>query len=45
VRLDFESSDHAWVARSQVPGWLPRIAFAAMAAAVSDWAATRAEAD
>jgi 8-oxo-dGTP diphosphatase len=37
VRIDFESSDHAWVARSEVPGWLPRIAFASMAAAVADW--------
>jgi ADP-ribose pyrophosphatase YjhB (NUDIX family) len=37
VRIDFESSDHAWVARSEVPDWLPRIAFPSMAAAVSDW--------
>ncbi len=38
VKLDFESSDHAWVSRSQARDWLPRIAFAAMAAAVADWA-------
>lgn len=37
VRIDFESSDHAWVPRSEVPGWLPRIAFPSMAAAVADW--------
>ncbi len=42
VTLDFESSDHAWVARSDVPDWLPRLAFASMSAAVSDWA-SRAE--
>lgn len=39
VRIDFESSDHAWVARSDVDQWLPRIAFASMAAALRDWAA------
>ncbi|HJP70286.1 MAG TPA: NUDIX domain-containing protein [Candidatus Limnocylindria bacterium] len=38
VRLDFESTDHAWVARSEVPAWLPRLAFASMSAAVADWA-------
>lgn len=38
VRLDFESSDHAWVPRSEVSGWLPRIAFSSMAAAIADWA-------
>jgi ADP-ribose pyrophosphatase YjhB (NUDIX family) len=37
VRLDFESSDHAWVPRSSVGGWIGRIAFASMAAAVADW--------
>lgn len=37
VRMDFESSDHAWVRRSEVPAWLPRIAFTSMAAAVADW--------
>jgi NADH pyrophosphatase NudC (nudix superfamily) len=42
VTLDFESSDHAWVARSDVPDWLPRLAFPSMSAAVSDWA-SRAE--
>ena len=41
VRIDFESSDHAWVARSMVPGWLPRMAFPSMGAAVADWAAGR----
>lgn len=41
VQTDFESSDHAWVLRSAVPEWLPRIAFPAMAAAVEDWAAGR----
>ncbi|HEX7196403.1 MAG TPA: NUDIX domain-containing protein [Candidatus Limnocylindria bacterium] len=41
VRLDFESSEHAWVPRSATDGWLPRIAFASMAAAVADWAAGR----
>jgi hypothetical protein len=38
VTLDFESSEHTWVARSEVPAWLPRLAFASMSAAVSDWA-------
>ena len=38
VTLDAESSEHAWVARSKVADWLPRIAFASMAAAVTDWA-------
>ncbi len=38
VRLDFESSDHAWVPRSRVSEWLPRMAFASMANAVNDWA-------
>lgn len=38
VRLDFESSDHAWVPRSQVPAWLPQVAFPSMAQALSDWA-------
>ena len=39
VMLDFESTDHAWVARSEIHGWLPRLAFASMSAAVADWAA------
>ena len=39
VETDAESSDHAWVARSEVGGWLPRMAFASMASALSDWAA------
>lgn len=38
VRLDFESSDHAWVAQSELGTWLPRIAFSSMAAALEDWA-------
>jgi len=38
VTVDFESSEHAWVARSQASAWVPRIAFPSMAAAVSDWA-------
>lgn len=38
VRLDAESSEHAWVPRSRVAEWLPRIAFASMAAALADWA-------
>jgi 8-oxo-dGTP pyrophosphatase MutT (NUDIX family) len=43
VTLDFESTEHAWVARSEMAGWLPRLAFASMAAAVSDWAAARSQ--
>ena len=38
VRLDVESSEHAWVARADIAAWLPRIAFASMAQAVADWA-------
>ena len=38
VALDFESSDHAWVPRSEVAAWLPRIAFGSMASAIADWA-------
>ena len=38
VRLDFESSEHAWVGRTEVPAWLPRIAFPSMARAIADWA-------
>jgi len=41
VLTDFESSDHAWVPRSAVDDWLPRIAFTSMATAVADWAAGR----
>lgn len=37
VRVDFESTDHAWVVRRDIPSWLPRIAFGSMAAAVDDW--------
>jgi 8-oxo-dGTP pyrophosphatase MutT (NUDIX family) len=38
VTIDAESSDHAWVARSAVASWLPRMAFASMARALADWA-------
>ncbi|MEO7294551.1 MAG: NUDIX domain-containing protein [Candidatus Limnocylindria bacterium] len=38
VITDFESSDHAWVARSAMGDWLPRIAFTSMASAIADWA-------
>lgn len=38
VSLDFESSDHAWVPRTEIERWLPRIAFGSMAQAVADWA-------
>jgi ADP-ribose pyrophosphatase YjhB (NUDIX family) len=41
VQLDFESSDHAWVPRSRIGEWLPRIAFPSMASAIADWAAGR----
>lgn len=37
VQTDAESSDHAWVARSEVANWLPRMAFASMASALADW--------
>ncbi|HET8586999.1 MAG TPA: NUDIX domain-containing protein [Candidatus Limnocylindria bacterium] len=38
VRTDAESSEHVWIPRSAVREWLPRMAFASMAAAVADWA-------
>ena len=38
VRTDAESSDHAWVSRTEVDAWLPRMAFASMASALDDWA-------
>jgi ADP-ribose pyrophosphatase YjhB (NUDIX family) len=38
VRLDFESSEHAWVAREEVDSWMPKIAFPSMARALQDWA-------
>ncbi len=38
VQTDAESSDHAWVARSEVHAWLPRMAFGSMASALADWA-------
>jgi ADP-ribose pyrophosphatase YjhB (NUDIX family) len=37
VTLDFESSEHAWITRAQVAGWLARIAFPSMARAIADW--------
>ena len=37
VKTDAESSGHAWVARSEVGAWLPRMAFASMASALADW--------
>ena len=39
VVLDAESSEHAWIPRSQVDRWLPRIAFASMASALAEWGA------
>lgn len=41
VQTDFESSEHAWVPRSAIGEWLPRIAFPSMASAIADWAAGR----
>jgi ADP-ribose pyrophosphatase YjhB (NUDIX family) len=41
VQIDFESSEHAWVARSAIGDWLPRMAFPSMASAIADWAAGR----
>lgn len=38
VKLDYESSEHAWVRREAVPQWLPRMAFGSMARALADWA-------
>ena len=38
VQVDSESSEHAWVSRSDVPAWLPRVAFPSMARAIDDWA-------
>jgi hypothetical protein len=40
VTRDAESSEHAWVARSEVGAWLERLAFDSMAAALADWAGT-----
>lgn len=40
VRLDFESSEHAWVPRSEVGDWISRIAFTSMASALADWSAS-----
>lgn len=41
VRPDAESDEHAWVARADVPAWLPRMAFPSMRSALADWAAGR----
>jgi ADP-ribose pyrophosphatase YjhB (NUDIX family) len=41
VRTDPESDAHAWVRRTDLGGWLPRMAFPSMAAALEDWAAER----
>ncbi len=41
VVVDSESSEYAWVRRSEMRDWLPRIAFSSMAAALADWAAGR----
>ena len=41
VRMDHESTEHAWVPRSQAEQWIPRMAFGSMAAALADWAAGR----
>ena len=41
VVVDAESSAHAWVPRSEIRDWLPRIAFSSMAAALADWGAGR----
>lgn len=38
VTIDAESDDHAWVTRSAVDEWIPRMAFPSMAAALRDWA-------
>jgi ADP-ribose pyrophosphatase YjhB (NUDIX family) len=43
VRPDFESSEHAWVPRSEIAAWLPRIAFGSMASAIADWARSSVE--
>ncbi len=41
VVIDAQSTDHAWVRRDRVVDWLPRMAFAWMAAALEDWALDR----
>lgn len=38
VLMDEESSAFAWVSRSELPDWVPRMAFTSMRAAVQDWA-------
>jgi ADP-ribose pyrophosphatase YjhB (NUDIX family) len=38
VRIDAESSEHAWVGRSDIGRWLSRMAFRSMATALEDWA-------
>ncbi len=37
VVIDSESADYAWVERRRLAEWLPRMAFEAMATALSDW--------
>jgi ADP-ribose pyrophosphatase YjhB (NUDIX family) len=37
VILDSESSEFAWVERRRIASWLERMAFPAMAAALTDW--------
>ena len=39
IQINFESSEHAWVTRSEAATWVPRMAFGSMAAALADWAA------
>lgn len=41
VVLDSESSEFAWVPRSDVVDWLPRMAFGSMASALADWSLKR----
>lgn len=41
VQTDAESDDHAWVRKTDVPGWLPRMAFPSMAQALADWSDDR----
>ena len=41
IRVDAESTAHAWVSRSEIAEWVPRMAFRSMAAAVRDWADDR----
>jgi 8-oxo-dGTP diphosphatase len=36
VQTDYESREHAWISRTDVAAWLPRIAFPSMAQAIAD---------